>query len=183
MGILLTGLLLWSLGHFLPRFNPGLPDRIGKGPLKASMALSIGLGLVLIILGFRAAPYVAVWTPPAWAIHLNNLMMIGAVMLLGMGKSKGRARSWLRHPMLIGVIVWALAHLLVNGDLASILLFGGMLVWAGLEIVVINATSPAWVRPAAGPVSGDLRLVAIGLVLFGVIVAVHTWLGYPPFPG
>lgn len=183
MGFLVTGLLLWCLGHLLPRVNPGLGARVGKGPLRASMAVAIGLGLLFIILGFRAAPYVAVWTPPSWAIHLNNLMMLGAVMLFGMGKSKGRARSWLRHPMLTGVIVWALAHLLVNGDVAAILLFGGMLVWAGLEIVVINATSPAWVRPAPGPVSGDLRLGAIGLVLFGGIAAVHTWLGYSPFPG
>ncbi len=183
MGFLVIGLLFWSLGHLLPRANPGLRARVGPGLVRISMALSIGAGLLLVILGFRAAPYVAVWTPPFWAIHLNNLMMLGAVILFGMGKSKGRARSWLRHPMLTGVIVWALAHLLVNGDLAAILLFGGMLVWAVLEIAVINATSPAWVRPAPGPVSGDLRLVAIGLVLFGVIGMIHTWLGYSPFPG
>lgn len=64
MGFLVTGLLLWCLGHLLPRVNPGLGARVGKGPLRASMAVAIGLGLLFIILGFRAAPYVAVWTPP-----------------------------------------------------------------------------------------------------------------------
>ncbi len=79
-----------------------------------------------MIVGYRAAPFAAVWTPPAWTVHLNNLLMLVAVAVFGMGMSKGRARAWLRHPMLTAVVIWAVAHLLVNGDLASILMFGGL---------------------------------------------------------
>ena len=79
-------------------------------------------------------------------------------------------------------MVWAVAHLLVNGDRASLVLFGWMGLWAVAEMALINAREPAWVRPAPGTVAGDVRLVVITLVVFAVIVAVHTWLGYPPFP-
>lgn len=187
MTLLVLGVALWSLAHAFPRLAPAAHDRLiarlGAGPARGVTALGIAAGLLLMIVGFRGSPYTGAYDPPSWGIHLNNLMMLAAVALFGMGKSKGRARSWLRHPMLTGVIVWALAHLLVNGDVASIVLFGGMLAWAVAEILLINATAPAWVRPAPGPASGDIRLAAITLVVFGAIVAVHTWLGYPPFPG
>jgi uncharacterized membrane protein len=75
----------------------------------------------MMILGYQRAPFVNVWFPPAWGIHLNNLLMLLSVAFFGMGKSRGRARSWLRHPMLTGVVVWAVAHLRVNGDLATVL--------------------------------------------------------------
>ena len=63
------------------------------------------------------------------------------------------------------------------------LLFGGLAVWALVNMVLINARDGAWVRPEPGPLKGDLRLAIIALVLYGVIAAIHTWLGYPVFPG
>ena len=146
------------------------------------MALAIGLGLLLMVIGYRRAPFEPLYDPPSWGIHLNNLAMLVAVGLVGAGHSKGRARSWLRHPMLTGVVVWAIAHLLVNGDIASLLLFGWLGLWALASMALINAREPAWVRPAPGPASGDVRLVVITLVVFAVITTVHTWLGYWPFP-
>ena len=82
--------------------------------------------------------------------------------------------------MLTSVKVWALAHLLVNGDLASVILFGGLLAWAVVDVILINRMEPAWVRPAKGPVLNDVIYVVVSAVLFGVIVFVHGWLGYPP---
>jgi len=145
-------------------------------------AALIGLGVLLMIIGYRAAPFTPLYTPPAWGVHLNNLMMLAAVALLGMGHSKGRARAWLRHPMLTAIVVWAAAHLLVNGDYASLLLFGGLGLWAILEMAMINAQDGAWQRPEPGPLSGDLRLAGITVVLYAAIGGIHTWLGYPPFP-
>jgi uncharacterized membrane protein len=156
--------------------------RLGKGPSRGVIAGVIALGLILMVIGYRAAPFTAVYDPPAWTIHLNNLLMLAAVALFGMGRSKGRARSWLRHPMLTGVIVWAVAHLLVNGDLASLVLFGGLGIWAVASMVMINAATGPWQRPAPGPASGDIRLAVITLAVFAVIAAIHTWLGYWPFP-
>jgi len=187
MFILVLGLLLGSLVHLAKRLAPGprsaLTERLGEVPAKIAVAAGIGLGVLLMIVGYRAAPYVPVYTPPAWGVHLNNLMMLAAVALLGMGTSKGRARARLRHPMLTGVLVWGVAHLVVNGDVASLILFGGLAVWSVVEMLTINAAEGPWQRPEPGPVSGDIRLVVITLVAYAVIAAIHAWLGYWPFPG
>ena len=187
MTLLVLGLLIWTAAHL---FKAAAPDRraaltasLGEGASKGVFAAVIGLGLVLMIWGYRAAPFIPVWTPPLWGTHLNNLLMLFSVALFGAGNSKGRARSLLRHPQLTAVIVWAVAHLLVNGDVASLVLFGGIALWAVANMALINARDGAWVRPEPGPLKGDLRLAIIALVLYGVIAAIHTWLGYPVFPG
>ncbi len=186
MTLLVLGVVLWAAAHLFKRAAPGaragLTDALGQGPAKGIVALVLLVSLVVMVIGYRAAPYVAVYTPPAWGIHVNNLAMLFAVGLVGAGHSRSRVRGWLRHPMLVGVIVWALAHLLVNGDVASLLLFGGLGIWAIVEMALINAQEPVWTRPAPGSAAGDVPLVLITLVLFGVIAAIHTWLGYWPFP-
>jgi uncharacterized membrane protein len=84
--------------------------------------------------------------------------------------------------MLASVKIWALAHLLVNGDLASIVLFGSMLAWAVAEVIVINRSEP-WVPKAPGDPKRDLVLVAITLVFYAAISGIHIWLGVWPFGG
>jgi len=187
MTILILGLALWVLAHLFKRVSPGgragLDARFGDGPAKGIVAAMIALSLVLMIWGYRSGTWSQVYMPPVWGLHLNNLLMFAAIALFGFGASKGRARSWLRHPMLTGVLVWAVAHLLVNGDSLSIVLFGGLGVWAVAEMLVINAKAGPWVRPEPGPAKGDIRLILITLVLYGIISAIHAWLGYWPFPG
>ena len=178
---LVLGLLLWTLSHLCKRITPGWRDGMGNAG-KGLVAAGVLGGLVLMILGYRAAPFVNVWFPPAWGVHLNNLLMLVAIVLFGAGSSKSRLRGRLRHPMLLGMTTWAAAHLLVNGDLASIVLFGGLAAWAVLEIVVINAKEPGWVPVKGGSLAGDVRLLVIALVLYAVIVAVHAWLGVWPLP-
>ena len=85
--------------------------------------------------------------------------------------------------MLTGGILWAFAHLLVNGDLASILLFGVIGLWAGAQMLLINRSEGAWERPAAGSVRKDVKLAVISLVIYGVIVGVHFALDHNPFLG
>jgi uncharacterized membrane protein len=186
MILLVLGLILWTVAHMLKRAAPaargGLAAAVGEGPSKGIMAAAILAGLILMIVGYRGAAFVPVYDPPSWGIHVNNLAMLAAVALMGAGRSKGRARSWLRHPMLTGVIVWAVAHLLVNGDVASLVLFGWLGAWAVANMLLINSREPVWVRPEPGPLSGDIRLAAIALVGFALLAAVHTWLGYYPFP-
>jgi uncharacterized membrane protein len=184
--LLVIGLLVWTLAHVLKRVAPGLRQglaaSLGDGPARGAMALLIAAGLVLIVVGYRRAPVDPVYDPPVWAIHLNNLLMVAAVLLLGLGHSKSRARGWLRHPMLTAVVIWAVAHLLVNGDRASLLLFGWLGLWAIGDMLLINAREPAPARPAPGTVAGDVRLVVIAAVVFAVITTVHALLGYWPFP-
>ncbi len=182
MTLLVLGIALWVLGHFFKRLAPDLRASMGdKG--KGVSALIILSGLVLIVIGFRGAEFIPVYNPPAWGVHLNNLLMIGAVGLMGLGSSKSPLRAKLRHPMLTGVIVWAAAHLLVNGDLHSIVLFGAMAVWAIAEMLVINAREPDYTPYEGGSTAGTIRFAIISAVVFAVIAAIHAWLGYWPFPG
>ncbi len=182
MTLLILGILLWYAGHFFKRVLPGVRQGLGD-PGKGVAAVIILAGLVLMVIGYRGAASGFLYAPPAWGWHLNNLLMLFAVILFGMGSSKGRMRAWLRHPMLTGALTWAVAHLLVRGDTASVLLFGSIAVWAVLEMVVINAKEGPWERPEPGTPAGDVRLIVIALVLYAIIAAIHTWLGYYPFPG
>ena len=186
MALLVIGLALWIGAHLFKRLAPGaraeLGARLGAGPARGLFAVAIGLSLVLIVLGFRAAPYVAVYTPPAWTVHLNNPLMLIAVFLFGAANAPSRVKTVLRNPMLTGVLVWAIAHLLVNGDLAGLLLFGTMGLWAAASMVLIDTAAPrAPVAPV--PARADLRLALISLVVFAVIAGIHVWLGRWPFPG
>jgi len=186
-GILLFGVFLWMDAHWIKRLVPNLRaemnTRMGEGPARGFIASLILLSIGMMVIGYRGADIIPVYTPLQGAGHLNNLLMIVAVICLGAGSSKGQMRTWLRHPMLTGVGIWAVAHLLVNGDMASIILFGGLGIWALLSKFLINRAEGPWVRPAKGPISGDIRLLVISAVVFTVIVGIHILLGYNPFSG
>ena len=146
--------------------------------MTALLVVSLGL----MIWGYRGTEFIPVWSPPSFMVHINNLLMLVSVFLFGMSATTGRLRGKMRHPQLTAVKVWAVAHLLVNGDLAAIILFGGMLAWAVLEVILINR-SEDWVRPEPGEAKKDIVLVIITLVVFVVVTGIHAWLGVWPFPG
>lgn len=183
MGLLIVGLVLWSLPHLFKRIAPGLRAGMGDGAAKAIVAVTSLAGIVAMVIGYRSAEFVPVYDPPGWGVHLNNLLMVIAVVLLGAPHSKSRLRGMLRHPMLLAVLVWAVAHLIANGDLASLVLFGGLGAWALISILMINARVPDYVPYKGGSLAGDIRLAVISVVAFAVIVGIHAWLGVSPFPG
>ena len=181
MGLLVLGLLIWVGAHIFKRVAPDQRAAMGdKGKGVVAVLLLISLGLM--IWGYRGAEFVPVWNPPAFMVHINNLLMLVAVFMFGMSATTGRLRGKMRHPQLTSVKIWAVAHLLVNGDLASLVLFGGLLAWAVLEVVVINL-SEEWDRPQPGEAKKDVILVVITVVMFLVITLIHNWLGVWPFPG
>ncbi|MFV0243900.1 MAG: NnrU family protein [Qingshengfaniella sp.] len=177
---LLFGLALWWVGHFWRRLLPGAYGAAG-GAARAISAGVIGVGVILMILGFRGAAPIPVWEPPHGLRHLNNLLVLVGFYLFAVSGAKTRLHRYIRHPQLIGFALWAVAHLLVNGDLASVVLFGGLLVWAVAEIVLLNRLQPAWTPPSAGPVRKEITSVLATLVLFGIVGWIHGWLGYNPF--
>lgn len=181
MSLLVIGIALWALAHLFKRLAPDARAKLGN-PGRGIATVLILASLVFIILGYRSAPFVTVWTPPAFMVHINNLLMLIAVFVFGMSQTTGRLRGKMRHPQLTAVKIWAVAHLLVNGDLASIILFGSMLVWAVVEVIVINRSSE-WIRPEPGEAKRDIILVVITLVMFAIITAIHVLLGVWPFPG
>jgi uncharacterized membrane protein len=152
---------------------------------KGIVAVGIVAGLVLMILGYRSAEFIHVWAPPAFMMHVNNTLMLFAFWTYGSSAAKG-AKAWpaskIRHPQLTGFKIWALAHLLVNGDLASIVLFGGLLAWAVGEVILINKAEPDWTPPEPAGLATRIRLAVISVVLYMAVSGIHIWLGVWPFP-
>ncbi len=182
MTLLFIGVLLWIAPHYFKRVTPDLRASMGdKGKLVVTLLLV--LSIVLMVLGYRAADFVDVWTPPSWAVHINNTLMVIALYLTSPGPKKGAIFYKLRHPMLLGFGLWAIAHLLVNGDQASILLFGGMLFWAVSQAMLINRAEPDWTPNPKGRIVKDIMFLAISVLLLGVIGYVHSLIGPSPFPG
>lgn len=183
MALLILGLLIWVGAHAFKRLAPEARRAMGdKG--KGLVAVLVLASVVLMVIGYRGADYIEVWSAPRGLIHVNNLLMVFAFYLYAASAAKG-AKIWLgtrvRHPQLTAVAVWAVAHLLVNGDLASVVLFGGLLVWALATIGVINRAEGPWVRPARAPAAKELVAVVVTLAVVGVVVSIHTWLGVRPF--
>ena len=184
MTLLIPGLLLWSGAHLLKRLAPGvrvfLDNKMGGGA-KGLIAVLILLSVVLMVLGYRSADGAFYWGRSAATVGINNILMVIAVVLFGVGNSKSRLRGKMRHPMLTGLIVWGVAHLLVNGDTPSFVLFGGLIAWAVLEMILVNRAEHEYVPYDGGSRAGDIRLAVISVVVFAVIAAIHAWLGYNPF--
>ena len=109
-------------------------------------------------------------------------MLIAIFMLSPAGK-RGKVLNGLRHPMLTGFKIWAAAHLLVNGDLASLILFGGLLAWAVIEVITINKSEPDWQPNEKGTIAKDAMFFVASIVLLGVIGYIHGLIGPSPFPG
>lgn len=182
MNLLIPGLILWWAAHLFKRVAPArraAMEERGKGLVAGLLLASV----VLMVIGYRGAEVVPVYAPLAGMGHLNNTLMLFAVFLFSVGGTKGTLYTRMRHPMLWGTVIWAVAHLLVNGDVASVVLFGGIGVWALVEMALINRAGP-WARPVGGRgIKGDAMGLAGTLVLFGVIALVHAWTGHSVFLG
>ncbi|WP_343080923.1 NnrU family protein [Ostreiculturibacter nitratireducens] len=182
MTLLILGVLLYSLLHLFKRILPGPRAAMGDAG-KGVVALGSLAGIVLMVIGYRAAELVPVYTPLPGMGHLNNTLMLISIFLFGVGGTKGTLYPRMRHPMLTGMLLWAVAHLLVNGDVASIILFGGLGLWAIFEIVAINRAG-SWTPPTDGRgLKGDAMNLVGTVVLYGIIAGIHIWLGYNPFLG
>ncbi|MDP4033012.1 MAG: NnrU family protein [Pseudorhodobacter sp.] len=182
MLMLSLGVVLWVGAHLFKRLAPMRRATMGE-KAKGPIALVLLAALVLMIWGYRIAEVEPVYMVLPGMGHVNNALMLVAVFLFGVSGTKGVLYTRMRHPMLWGTVIWAVAHLLVNGDLASILLFGGIGLWALVEMGLINLGT-VWTAPTAGRgLKGDAMNLAGALVLYGIIAYVHLWLGHSPFLG
>lgn len=180
MGMLIAGVALWWLAHLFKRLAPGPRAALGDRA-KVAVAVALAVAVVLMVMGYRAAAFVPVWDPPQWLRHANNLLMLVAFYLYAASGMKTAAARWLRHPQLTGFAVWAVAHLLVNGDAAALLLFGGLLVWALLTMVLINRAEPRPAPPAPASAGREAGAILGAVAVTGLVGLVHGWVGPNPF--
>jgi uncharacterized membrane protein len=179
MALLIGGLALFIVVHSVPTrpaLRAALVDRLGAGFYRGLFSLASIAGLVLIVLGYRDLQGLGrgnpqLWVPPVWIKHVVFPLMIPAMILLVAAYVPSRIRSVVGHPMLTALMIWAVAHLLANGDLASVLLFGSMLGFAVYDrISVVGRASPGPLGTAEGGAMHDILALAAGLALYTLIL-------------
>nr|WP_321459412.1 NnrU family protein [uncultured Cohaesibacter sp.] len=182
MTMLIFGVLLWSVVHLFPILLPtvraGLVDRMGEGPYKGLFTLLIVLSLVLMVFGWRAAGeagYIGDIYDEDWTRHLTHLLLLFSIILFGAAKAPSRIRRVIRNPMLTGLVLWSVGHLLVNNDQRSLVLFGGLLIWAVISILGSNRRDGVYVPPAVKSWGTEIRIVLISCVVYGVLIVAHPY--------
>ena len=180
MTLLIVGLVVFLGIHTLTTLRApraALVSGLGEGPYKGLYSLISAVGLVLIVWGFgvyRNTSYHQLWNPPPWLHPVALVLMCPAFVALAAAYSPvGRIKATLRHPMLVGVKTWALAHLLVNGDLGGIVLFGSLLLWSGYDRATLKRRGDLGPGPVAGFTSGDLIAIVAGSVAYIAMYWLH----------
>ena len=189
MTLLIAGIVVFLGIHLLPtlpQFRERIMDRLGEGGYKAAFSLLSIAGFVLLVWGFARAPVIQVWTPPDWTRWVAIVLMLPSFILLVAAYVPGRIKAKLRHPFLTAVKFWALAHLIANGDLASIVLFASFLAYAVYDRIAAKRPEEKGLATltGTGPPRNDVIAVVTGIVLYlAFLVWLHPLLiGTAPLP-
>ena len=193
MLLLVVGLVLFFAIHLVPTapdLRAGLIQRFGASAYKALFGVISLAGFVLIVMGYHKMQLnpgknVVLWESPLWLNHVTWLLMLPAMIALVAAYVPSRIRSALKHPMLVAIKLWALSHLIVNGDLASLVLFGSFLAYAVYDRISVKrrgALGPLGAK--TGGIAGDLTVVVAGVALYAFMLHMgHGWLiGVPLLP-
>ena len=190
LAILVLGLVVFLGAHVVVTLRgprAAVIKRVGEWPYKGLMSLLSLVGLILIGYGFgryRATGWIDVWFPPGWTYYVTQLLMWPASIFVVAAYSRGNIWRALKHPMLVGVKTWAVAHLISNGDLGSIVLFGSFFVWAGYDRITLKyRTDPgAPAIPVGGHrndtialVVGTILYLALGFIFHPIVVGVAVF--------
>ena len=186
---LVAGLVIFLGVHSIrivaPSWRDAMVERLGPLGWKAVYSVASLAGFILLVGGYGAARLdpVVLYQPPVWVRHLAMLLMLPVFPLLLSAYLPGRIKAAVKHPMLAATKAWALAHLLANGMLADVLLFGGFLAWAVADRISAGKR-PQAAPVVAGPVRNDVIAVVAGLALYAVFLvwAHRSLIGVPLMP-
>ena len=183
MTLLVAGLALFIVLHLVPSVPPlraALVAAMGEMPYRGAFSLVALASLVMVVWGFPDAPFEPVYTAPSWGRHVAMGVVPVALVLFAAANMATHIRAALRHPMLVGLLLWALAHLVANGDLRSVTLFGS---FAGFAVVAAVSAVARGKRPAADKtprIALDAAAVVSGLAVAGLLAYFHgTLFGMP----
>ncbi|UZE96072.1 NnrU family protein [Alkalimarinus alittae] len=175
MELLIIGLSIFFLIHLLPT-NPTLRSILirtfGELSYKAVFSVVSLVGFSLMIYGKYQAEFVSVWHPPAMLAVVTKLVMLPAMVLLVAAYLPSNIKKHTRHPMLLGVSLWAGGHLLINGDMASILLFGGFLMYAVIDSTSVNARGVT-LQVETKPLWNDVIVLILGGLMYALLGMFH----------
>jgi uncharacterized membrane protein len=182
MALLVTGVLLWTLVHLVPSaarpLRQSLVGRFGENGYKGIFSLALIGAVALIVVGWRSTPEEYLYVLPPWSRTVALGLMVVSFILIGAANYPTGIKRYLRHPMLTGVVLWSIAHLLANGTTRALVLFGVIGLWALIEIPLINKRKGACQKPGSPGLFREIRGVAISLVIFVAVLYLH-----PKFTG
>ena len=181
---LALGVALWAGAHLATTLRLGFRDaliaKLDANKYKGLFSLAMLTAIGLIVVGWQNTASLHVYDPPFWNSPVMILLMWIALFLFVAARAPNNVKRFIRHPQLTGVLVWAGAHLLANGDNRSLILFGGLGLWALLEILLINRREGAWTKPDAVPLTRDLIVAAISAALVVVLMLLHPYFAGMP---
>jgi len=173
LSVMILGLVLFYAAHIFTTKREARAQaiaKLGEGTYKILYSLVSLAGLVLIIWGFanyRATGVIGIWAPPTAFKHITLALMLPAVVLVVASYIRGRIFVTLKHPMLAGIMLWAAGHLLANGDLGAIILFGSFLIWAVYDRISMRWRTDSGAPPIpVGGITNDVIAVAVGVVAY-----------------
>jgi uncharacterized membrane protein len=172
MTLLILGLVVFFTVHTFSMFRPArqsMVDRLGANGYRGVYSLLALGGFALIVMGYGDAPRLEIWTPAAWMRPLTLLLMTPVFVLLVAAFVPGHIKARTRNPMLIALKTWAFAHLLSNGDLASIVLFTAFLLWAVADVVAVKRSARG-ALVAHPRVAFDILAVVVGTGLYAFVL-------------
>lgn len=177
MSLLIAGLLLFTVVHLMPAASPAtraqLFEKLGEGPYRGLFSIVVLAALVMIVFGWRAATPAAVYAPPVGGGPVISALVFFAFVMFVTSKARTNYRRIVRHPQMVSVILWSVAHLLVTGDSRSVVLFGGLGIWAVFEIVLCNKRDGEWKKPDVMPFSADMMVAVIAGAAFAALFFLH----------
>ncbi|MDH3576892.1 MAG: NnrU family protein [Gammaproteobacteria bacterium] len=188
MSLLIIGVVIWSLTHLFPSVLPdtrdGLVGKLGENRYRGLFALLIIASLVLIVLGWRRSLPTALYAPPFAASPVISALVLIALILFFASGAPGNIKRFVRHPQMAGTMLWGIAHLLTNGSTRAVALFGGLTLWAIVEVLMCNRRDGKWQKPEPAAIKFDVIPVVIGSVIFAAVLYFHgTLFGVPAIPG
>ena len=177
MTLLIGGLLLFTVAHLFPGACPGprkqLVDKLGSNPYRGLFTLVIVASLAIIVFGWKAAPPANLYAAPLHSGPIMSALVFVSFVLFVASQSKTNIRRFVRHPQMAAVLFWSAAHLLANGETRSVILFGGLGIWAIVEMLLCNRRDGTWQKPAPVAKSLDAVTLAIAAVGFALIWYFH----------
>ena len=183
MSLLIAGLVLFMAVHLIPsapRLRAALVERLGAKPYRGVFSAVTLLSVAAVVWGFSRSPIEAVYAPPAWGRQASMILVPFALVLFAAANMPTRIRALVRHPMLLGLLLWAFAHLLANGEVRSVVLFGGFALFAVVEIVSAVARGKGPPAEPAPRITMDIAAVIGGVVVAGLLAGLHgTLFGQP----
>jgi len=188
MTTLIIGVLLWAAVHLMKSVTPGLREKIrtalGPGLHQGMVATLLLVAIYMMVIGWQTTTPTFVYATPPWVQSTVMALMFLSIYLFGAANGNGRIKQKIRHPMLTGMILWSGGHLLANGDIRSLILFGGLGLWAFISLFTISAREGPWVKPdSVASIGREVVSVIITAVLYAALIWSHVYFtGVPLLP-